>query len=90
VTARAQRPLAPSGQWSLALYNETMVTLDDTVLGPARGFDRNRLYGGVVRRLAPALSAELGYVWENSTLAGPPQRNDHVALGVLNIAFARR
>lgn len=87
---RAQRPLGAPGPWSVALYDELMVTLDDTAPGPSRGFDCNRLYGGVVRRLTPALSVELGYIWENSTLPGPPQRNDHVTIGVLNIAFARR
>jgi len=87
---RAQRPLGAQSRWSLALYDELMVTLDDTAPGPPRGFDRNRLYGGVVRQLSPTLSAEFGYIWENSTLPGPPQRNDHVTIGVLNIGFARR
>jgi hypothetical protein len=87
---RAQRPLAPAGPWSVAFYNETMLTLDDTSLGPGRGFDRNRLYGGMVRRLSSLFSAELGYVWEHATFPGPLQRNDHVALGVININFALR
>lgn len=87
---RTQRPLGTRGPWSIALYDELMVTLDDTTPGPPRGFDRNRLYGGVVRQLSSAVSAELGYIWENSTLPGPPQRNDHVTIGVLNIGFARR
>ena len=83
--ARAQRALG--GRWTVAMYNEAMVTLDHTRLGPARGYDRNRLYGGMMRRLSPAFTAELGYLWENSTLPGPPQRNDHIVLGVMNIAF---
>jgi hypothetical protein len=87
---RLQRPLGASTPWSVAFYDEAMVTLDNTPLGPARGFDRNRLYGGLVHRLSTAISAEVGYVWEHSTLPGPPQRNDHVALGVINLAFARR
>ena len=87
---RAQRPLAPAGPWSIALYNETMLTLDDTSDGPGRGFDRNRVYGGLVRRLSPLFSAELGYVWEHGAFAGPLQRDDHVALGVININFAVR
>jgi hypothetical protein len=87
---RAQRPVAAAGPWSIAFYNETMLTLDDTSLGPGRGFDRNRLYGGMVRRLSSLFSAELGYVWEHATFPCPLQRNDHVALGVININFALR
>jgi hypothetical protein len=86
--ARAQRTL--EGPWTLAMYNEAMVTLDHTPLGPARGYDRNRLYGGLMRRLTPTFTAELGYIWENSTIAGPPQRNDHIAIGVMNIVLPRR
>lgn len=85
--ARAQRPLGTNSPWSIAIYDEAMVTLDNTREGPARGYDRNRAYGGIVRRLSPLLSAELGYIWENSTIRGPSQRNDHIIIGVLNIAL---
>lgn len=88
VMTRVQRPLTPS--WSVAAYDEMMFTLDTTRRGPARGYDRNRLWGGLARRLSPTVSAEFGYMWENSTLPGPLQRNEHVALGVLNVAFSRR
>lgn len=87
---RLQRPLGSSPRWSIAFYNETMVTLDTTRNGPARGFDRNRLYSGVIRRLSPAASIEVGHIWENSTIRGPAQRNDQVLIGVLNLAFSRR
>ncbi len=87
---RVQRPLGTNTPWGVAFYDEAMVTLDSTRGGPRRGYDRNRLFGGVARRVSPAVTAELGYIWENSTIAGPTQRNDHIAIGVLNIAFARR
>jgi hypothetical protein len=87
---RVQRPLGAASPWSFAAYDEVMLTIDDTAPGPARGFDRNRLYGALARRLNAAVGAELGYIWERSTLPGPPERNDHVIIGVLNIAFARR
>jgi Protein of unknown function (DUF2490) len=51
VLARTQRTLGATSPWGLFTYNETMFTLDRTPRGPARGFDRNRLSGGVVRHL---------------------------------------
>jgi hypothetical protein len=86
---RTQRPLGAS-PWMLALYDETMVTLDVTGSGPRRGYDRNRAYAGLMRRVSPLLTAEFGYIWENSTIFGPSQRNDHIAIGVLNLGLFRR
>lgn len=86
---RTQRPLGAS-PWTLAMYNETMVTMDATDFGPRRGYDRNRAYSGLMRRVSPLLTAEFGYIWENSTIFGPLQRNDHIAIGVLNLGLFRR
>lgn len=88
--ARAQRPLGTNTPWHVALSNETMLSFDTTTPGPARGYDRNRAFSGVGRRLSPALTAEAGYMWENSTIKGPGQRNEHIALFVLNAAWPRR
>ncbi|MGE0451746.1 MAG: DUF2490 domain-containing protein [Vicinamibacterales bacterium] len=85
---RAQRRIG-AGPWSLATYNEAMFTFDATSPGPERGYDRNRLYFGLVRRLSPALSLEGGYIWENSTIRGSLRRNDHVAIAVVNLAVPR-
>ena len=49
--ARFVRPVTTDKRWSIATWNESMVTFDDTRGGPARGFDQNRLFGGVLRRL---------------------------------------
>lgn len=87
---RAQRPLDANGTWSIAAYDEAMFTIDRTGLGPPRGYDRNRVYTGLVRRLAPALSIEGGYIYENSTIRGSLRRNDHIAIGVINLAAPRR
>lgn len=87
---RAQRPLGTNTPWSLAFYDEAMITLDPTERGPARGYDRNRAYAAIGRRLSAAVGVELGYIWENSTIKGPGQRNDHITIGVMNIAFSRR
>ena len=86
--ARTQRPLA-SSPWTVALYDEVMITFDDTESGPARGYDRNRVYGGLMRRVSPAFTAEFGYIWENSP-SDAGHRNDHIAIGVLNLGLFRR
>ena len=86
---RAQRPLGSEG-WSVATYNEAMFTIDRTERGPQRGYDRNRLYGGLVCQLSTAVSVEGGYIWENSTIQASRRRNDHVAIAVLNLAMPRR
>lgn len=87
--ARAQRPIGEGGPWHVAIYNEAMITLDTTTQGPFRGYDRNRLFGGLGRRLSPTFTAEFGYMWENSTIRGPRQRNEHVTSLVLNVAWPR-
>lgn len=87
--ARAQRPIVEGGPWHIAIYDEAMITLDTTTPGPFRGYDRNRLFGGLGRRLSPTFTAEFGYMWENSTLRGPQQRNEHVTSLVLNVAWPR-
>lgn len=86
---RAQRPVAAGSRWGVWSYDELMITLDDTARGPGSGFDRNRLAGGVSRRLSPAVSIDAGYLWERAVF-GPGRRNDHVAIGVLNLAWPRR
>lgn len=88
--ARVQRPLVVGAPWHVAFYDEAMVTLDTTARGPFKGYDRNRLFSGLGRRLTPSFTLEAGYLWENSTIRGPRQRNDHVALTTLNITWPRR
>lgn len=87
VLVRGQRALANS-PWSLFAYDEVMVTLDRTARGPLRGFDRNRLAGGVVRRFSPLVSADAGYLWETSVIPGG-RRHDHVLVAVLNLSVPR-
>jgi hypothetical protein len=86
--ARAQRSLRSNSRWQLATYDELMVTLDETRLGPRQGFDRNRLYGGIVRTVNPWVTLEGGYIWEHTALP-VGRRNDHVALGVVTLQWPR-
>lgn len=85
---RAQRPLGARTPWAVFTYNEAMFTFDRTPRGPERGYDRNRLAAGVVRRFSPVVSTDVGYVWENAAIPGG-RRNDHVLLGVLNLSAPR-
>ena len=87
--ARAQRPVGATKRWGVWAYDELMVTLDDTPRGPASGFDRNRLAGGVSRRLSPVVSGDAGYLWERGVF-GAGRRNDHIAIVVLNLSPPRR
>lgn len=86
---RAQRPLG-AARWSIATYDESMFTLDDTDAGPIQGYDRNRLYGGIVRHFTPVFSIEGGYIWENSKTNTLSYRNDHIGIAVVNLALPRR
>ena len=86
--ARAQRPLGAATPLAVFTYNEAMFTLDHTRRGPARGFDRNRLAAGLVRRFSPVVSSDLGYIWETVTIPRG-RRNDHVLLAVLNLSVPR-
>lgn len=88
--ARVQRQFRDGSPWHVAISDEAMVTLDTTTPGPFRGYDRNRLFGGVGRRLNPTFTAEFGYLWENSTIRGPLQRNEQIASAVLNVNWPRR
>lgn len=88
VLVRAQRPLGAS-PWSVATYDESMFTLDETDSGPRQGFDRNRLYGGVVRRFSPVWSLEGGYIWEHSAVNDTTARNDQIAIAVVNLSLPR-
>lgn len=86
--ARAQRGAGAPGRWGTYSYNELMLTLDDTARGPERGFDRNRFSAGLSRRVSPVLSFDAGYLWEHAVF-GADRRNDHVAIGVMNLAWPR-
>lgn len=86
---RAQRAVAVGSPWGVWAYDELMVTFDDTGRGPSSGFDRNRLAGGLSRRFSPAVSVDAGYLWERAVF-GAGRRNDHIAIGVVNLARPRR
>jgi hypothetical protein len=87
IMGRVVRPFDAVGKWNLALSNEAMVTLDETSGGPHDGFDQNRLFGGVLRRLSERVSLEGGYLWQLQEPPGQPRQHGHVALLWLNIVM---
>ncbi len=81
---RAVRPF-PGGAWSTVLWDEAMVTWNSTGRGPVRGFDQNRLFAGVNRRLSPRVTVEGGYLWFALRPAPGVRVDSHVALVTANL-----
>lgn len=85
---RAVRPVDAEKLWSIVAWNEAMITLDETENGPAQGFDQNRAFAGVLRKLSNQAGLESGYLWRTSDPAGSqPRRHDHVLFAWLNLTF---
>src|SRR5262245_48435816 len=86
--ARGVRPLDEQGTWSIAAWDELMFTLDETTGGPAQGFDQNRLFGGVLRKLSPRAGVEFGYMWQAVNQPGAlPTTNTHIVFVWLNLTL---
>lgn len=75
------------GAWSAIVWDEAMVTLNPTGSGPVRGFDQNRLFGGVGRRLSPQVAIEGGYLWFALRPTPGVRSDNHVALVTANLNF---
>jgi hypothetical protein len=82
---RFVRRLNASGTWSLAAWDELMVTFDDTASGPAQGYDQNRLFGGLLRQFTRAVGFEFGYMWQTAKPPSSAATHAHVAYFWLNI-----
>ena len=84
--ARIVRPVGVT-RWSLAWSNEYFVTLDGTVDGPARGFDQNRVFGGMNYRFSRASTVEGGYLWQLlPSTASAARRHNHTMFVWFNSA----
>jgi hypothetical protein len=81
---RAVRPLGRP-RWSAVLWDEGMVAWNATGAGPVKGFDQNRLFGGVSRRLSPHLTVEGGYLWFALRPAPGVRVDSHVGLVTVNL-----
>lgn len=78
---RAMHPIAQSHVWAWQLFDEAFFTLRGTQQGPAQGFDRHRLGGGISRALSPHVTVEAGYTWQFINRAHPlPDEHDNFAV----------
>lgn len=81
---RAAHPIAHSRRWSWLVLDEVLYTLRGTRLGPAQGFDRHRIGGGVARALSDHITVEGGYTWQFINRQPPlPAQHDHFAVFTL-------
>lgn len=82
---RLAHPIPKTKKWSLVVYDELFVNLNDTPRGPQAGFDQNRLFVGVNQKLSEYASAEIGYmnnpvnVFNHST-----NRMNHIIMAGIN------
>lgn len=58
---RGTLPLDEEKTWSLVLYDEVFVALNTLGNGPRSGFDQNRLFVGINRKVSTHLSMDVGY-----------------------------
>ncbi|MCC7179306.1 MAG: DUF2490 domain-containing protein [Acidobacteria bacterium] len=84
---RAVRPLNDSRSWSLATWNELLVTFDETGGGPWQGVDQNRLFAGLLRQLNAKTGLEFGYIWNTSKAPASERSHAHVAFVWLNLTL---
>lgn len=80
-SVRVSRPVPSAPSWTMVLYQEAFVNLDDTARGPSRGLDQLRLYGGLQHPLTRDLAVEVGYMCQEMFLLGArPHRRNHNAV----------
>lgn len=73
-------PLDKNNRWRLAASDEIMINLNDTPSGPKSGFDQNRAFIGINRRINDHVSAELGYLNALVNRKHIPNRINHVIM----------
>jgi hypothetical protein len=81
---RATYPLDEAERWSRAAYDELFVTLNEPSGGPRAGFDQNRGFFGVSRKLGGHVTVEAGYL--NQFIDSKPDVLRHI--GVLALDYA--
>ncbi len=74
---RGVRPLDAGRRWNIAAWNELLLTLNDTEVGPTQGVDQNRLFGGVLRQFSPQVGLEAGYMWVTADPPTGPRTHSH-------------
>ena len=78
---RYTKPITGS-KWTVAAWNEIFIGLNDTNAGPQAGYDQNRTFVGLNRRLSSRVSLEGGYLYNNIGRVGPNASNHNVSLSI--------
>lgn len=82
---RLAYPLDKAQKWSAVTYDEFFVNLNRTPSGPQGGFDQNRLFVGLNRKLNKQVNAEAGYMMNYvNRHGGTPDKVNHIILLALN------
>ncbi len=76
---RSDIPFGPNKHWALVIYDEVFVNVNTIRNGPNSGFDQNRFFIGVNRRLNDSLSVDFGYQNQAINTKGPNTMN-HIIL----------
>ncbi len=78
-------PIRHSEKWYYAASNELFINLKGVDNGPKSGFDQNRLYVGIHRKLGKHMNAEAGYLNQYINAKDPlPNRMNHAIMFSLN------
>lgn len=79
---RGQFPFDEEKVWSLVAQDEVFVNFNSPTNGPAAGFDQNRLFFGLNRRINEHLHFDGGYQWQtiNTKEPGFIDNNNHILL----------
>jgi Protein of unknown function (DUF2490) len=67
---RVDFPIGREGIWGLVVYDELFVNLNTIKRGPQSGFDQNRLFVGVHRKVNALLSFDFGYQNQSINTSG--------------------
>ncbi len=78
-------PLDDRKQWAFVLYDEVFVSLNSTLNGPKAGFDQNRLFIGLNRKINRHVSMDVGY--QNQSINTPGSRVADVMNHILLIQW---
>ena len=85
VMGRGVRPFDAERRWALTTWDELLLTLDETTVGPWQGVDQNRLFAGVLRQFSPRVGLEMGYLWVTSDPPATPRTHAHTLSVWLNL-----
>ncbi|MGQ3685305.1 MAG: DUF2490 domain-containing protein [Candidatus Loosdrechtia sp.] len=83
---RLAGPISHDKTFYWALWNEVLVNLNSTSGGPQAGYDQNRFFLGIGRKLRNAISVELGYLMNHINIpANTSDRINHAAFLMIGI-----